>query len=93
MLPICLGIASFILAAATHSTAPRYVAMMLMVSGVYTGYVVVLAWISNTIPRPPAKRAAALAFINAVSNSSSIWTSYLYINPPGYGESPLAFLL
>ncbi|KAK7722657.1 hypothetical protein SLS57_004862 [Botryosphaeria dothidea] len=84
VLPICLGIASFILAAATHSTAPRYVAMMLMVSGVYTGYVVVLAWISNTIPRPPAKRAAALAFINAVSNSTSIWTSYVYINPPGY---------
>ncbi|KAL1642936.1 hypothetical protein SLS58_005178 [Diplodia intermedia] len=84
VLPICLGIVSFILAAATHSTTPRYVAMMLMVSGVYTGYVVVLAWISNTIPRPPAKRAAALAFINAVSNSSSIWTSYLYINPPGY---------
>ncbi|OJD30853.1 pantothenate transporter liz1 [Diplodia corticola] len=84
VLPICLGIVSFILAAATHATAPRYVAMMLMVSGVYTGYVVVLAWISNTIPRPPAKRAAALAFINAVSNSSSIWTSYLYINPPGY---------
>lgn len=64
--------------------------MMLMVSGVYTGYVVVLAWISNTIPRPPAKRAAALAAINAVSNSTSIWTSYLYVNEPRYSEfSPL----
>ncbi|GME25154.1 Pantothenate transporter [Neofusicoccum parvum] len=84
VLPICVGIVSFVLAAATTKTAPRYVAMMLMVSGVYTGYVVVLAWISNTIPRPPAKRAAALAFINAVSNSSSIWTSYLYINAPRY---------
>ena len=29
--------------------------MMLMPAGVYTGYVVALAWISNTLPRPPAK--------------------------------------
>lgn len=39
---------------------------------------VALAWISNTLPRPPAKRAAALAFINAVSNASSIYASYMY---------------
>ncbi len=30
------------------------------------------------MPRPPAKRAAALAFINAASNIPSIYTSYLY---------------
>lgn len=30
------------------------------------------------MPRPPAKRAAALAFINAVANATSIYTSYLY---------------
>jgi hypothetical protein len=76
--PLCFAVAAFILAACTTSTAPRYVAMMLMVPGVYTGYVVALAWISNTIPRPPAKRAAALAGINAVSNASSIYASYMY---------------
>ena len=52
--------------------------MMLMVPGVYSGYVVGLAWISNSIPRPPAKRAAALAFVNAISNTSSIYASYMY---------------
>ena len=52
--------------------------MMLMVPGVYSGYVVGLAWISNCLPRPPAKRAAALALINAISNSSSIYASYMY---------------
>lgn len=38
------------------------------------------------MPRPPAKRAAALAFINAVSNCSSIYASYLYPKSasPGY---------
>jgi len=78
VLPLCVGVVAFVLAAATTATAPRYIAMMLMVSGVYTGYVVCLAWISNSIPRPPAKRAAALAAINAVSNCSSIYASYLY---------------
>lgn len=78
VLPLCVSVVAFILAACTTATAPRYVAMMLMVPGVYTGYVVALAWISNTLPRPPAKRAAALAFINAVSNCSSIYASYMY---------------
>ncbi|KAF1844242.1 pantothenate transporter liz1 [Cucurbitaria berberidis CBS 394.84] len=87
ILPLCVGVAAFILCAATHSTAPRYVAMMLMVPGVYTGYVVALAWISNSMPRPPAKRAAALAFINAISNTSSIYASYMYPQPKG-GKQP-----
>lgn len=101
-IPLLVGMASFILAATTTSTAPRYVAMMLMVSqlqfviiqltrltskqvpSIYAGYVIVLAWISNTIPRPPAKRAAALAAINAVSNASSIYASYMYSGSPRY---------
>jgi MFS family permease len=83
VLPLCVGVAAFILCAATHSTAPRYVAMMLMVPGVYTGYVVALSWISNSMPRPPAKRAAALAFINSISNTSSIYASYMYPQPKG----------
>jgi len=81
--PLCFAIFAFILAAATTKTGPRYVAMMLMVPGVYSGYVVALAWISNSLPRPPAKRAAALAFINAISNSSSIYASYMYESSMG----------
>lgn len=44
----------------------------------YSGYTTALAWVSNTLPRPPAKRAAALGFINAISNCASIYASYLY---------------
>lgn len=76
-LPLYISIAAFILAAATTSTAPRYVAMMLMPSTVYAGYVVALAWMSNCLPRPPAKRAAALAVVNAVSNATSIYVSFM----------------
>jgi MFS family permease len=77
-IPLSLAVVTFIIAAATTNTAARYTAMMLMISGLYSGYTTALAWISNTLPRPPAKRAAALAFINAVANCSSIYTSYLY---------------
>lgn len=35
----------------------------------------IYAWIANAIPRPPAKRAAALAFINSVGNAASICKS------------------
>ncbi|KAL8809621.1 MAG: hypothetical protein Q9200_003256 [Gallowayella weberi] len=82
-LPLYFAVIAFVIAAATIKTGPRYLAMMLMIPGVYTGYVVALAWISNTLPRPPAKRAAALAAINAVSNASSIYASYLYPESAG----------
>lgn len=93
-LPLYVGVIAFILAAATTSTAPRYVAMMLMVPGVYTGYVVALGWISNTLPRPPAKRAAALAAINAISNCSSIYASYMFPKSAGprYGMSKITHI-
>jgi hypothetical protein len=83
-LPLLVTVAAYILAAATTSIAPRYVAMMLMPSSFYASFVIVLAWISNTIPRPPAKRAAALAAINAVSNMASIYASYMYSGAPRY---------
>ncbi|KKK19201.1 MFS transporter [Aspergillus rambellii] len=79
-LPLYISVAAFIIAATTTSTAPRYVSMMLMVPSLYTSYVVALGWISNTLPRPASKRAAALAGINCVSNASSIYASYMYPN-------------
>ncbi|KAK8041999.1 hypothetical protein PG993_006522 [Apiospora rasikravindrae] len=86
VLPLVVNMAANIIAATTTSLGPRYLSMMLMVPSVYSAFVVALAWISNTLPRPPAKRAAALAFINAVSNSSSIYASYMYPKSaaPGY---------
>ncbi|GAB1217936.1 hypothetical protein ATERTT37_007179 [Aspergillus terreus] len=77
-LPLYIAVAAFIIAATTIAVAPRYLSMMLMVPSLYTGYVVALGWISNTLPRPASKRAAALAGINCVSNASSIYASYMY---------------
>jgi hypothetical protein len=89
--PLYFAVAAYIIAVTRQDFAPRYVAIMLMIPGVYAGYVVALGWISNCIPRPPAKRAAALAFINAVSNCSSIYASYMYIGAPKFSRYFLHF--
>lgn len=49
----------------------------------------IYAWIANAIPRPPAKRAAALAFINSIGNAASIWTPFTYndSDKPYYREA------
>ena len=74
-LPLYIGVVAFMIAATTTKTGPRYLAMMLMIPGVYTGYVVAVAWISNTLPRPPAKVSLQLAsmtsLISGVARSSS----------------------
>jgi hypothetical protein len=42
-----------------------------------------LAWISNTIQRPVAKKAAAIAMVNAMGNIGSIPGSYIW--PAAWG--------
>ncbi|KAJ5279243.1 hypothetical protein N7478_004615 [Penicillium angulare] len=77
-IPPIIAIVSFILAMAGNNFAARYVAMCIMLGGIYSSYVVALGYISNILPRPAAKRAAALAFINCMSNVCQIYTPYLY---------------
>lgn len=77
-IPLVVAIIGFIIAISTTATAPRYFSMMIMIPGIFSGFVVILPWISNSIPRPASKRAVALAAINATSITSSIWGSYLY---------------
>jgi len=49
----------------------------------YAGFVCFLAWVSNSIPQPPAKRAVAIAFINAFSQLGNIAGSYIWPNAWG----------
>ena len=83
VLPLCVSVFAFILAASTTATAPRYAAMMLMPASFYMSFVVTLAWISNTLVRPQSKRAASLALINCLSNTTSIYASYMYNSTMG----------
>ncbi|PFH46169.1 hypothetical protein AMATHDRAFT_77797 [Amanita thiersii Skay4041] len=77
-----LGIVGFIISIATMNTAARYVSMFLMAQS-YSGFVVLYAWMSNSIPRPPSKRAVALALINAFSQLGNIAGSYVWPKPWG----------
>ena len=49
------------------SIAGRYVSLFLMASG-YVGSAIILVWVSNSIPRPPSKRAASLGIVNGFGN-------------------------
>jgi hypothetical protein len=75
--PIPITIAGWAIFMATKSFGARYFSFFLMVF-IFCQNGTIYAWIAGAIPRPPAKRAAAFAFINAVGNSSSIWTPYTY---------------
>lgn len=75
--PVFISTAGFIIFMTTDSFGPRYFSFFLM-NFVFAQNGTLYAWISNAIPRPPAKRAAALAFINSIGNSASIWTPFTY---------------
>lgn len=52
------------------STYTQYYRFLMAQS--YAGFIIFLAWISNTIARPPSKRAVALAFINSFAQLGNI---------------------
>ncbi|KAI5124987.1 hypothetical protein M0805_007412 [Coniferiporia weirii] len=83
-LPLVVGIIGFVIAMSTMNTAARYISLFLMASS-YAGFVTFYAWMSNSIPRPPSKRAVAIAFINAFSQLGNIAGSYVW--PTMWGPS------
>ncbi|KAJ6515941.1 MFS general substrate transporter [Mycena sanguinolenta] len=79
-----LGILGFIIAISTMNTAARYISLFLMAQS-YAGFVVMYAWISTSFPRPPSKRAVALALVNCWSQLGNISGSYVW--PSNWGPS------
>ncbi|EME42552.1 hypothetical protein DOTSEDRAFT_73412 [Dothistroma septosporum NZE10] len=75
--PVPLVIAGALIFMFTDSFGPRYFSLFLL-NFIFTMNGTIYAWIANAIPRPPAKRAAALAFMNSVGNAASIWTPFTY---------------
>lgn len=85
--PICGGIVGFVISMCTTNTAARYVALFLQASS-YAGFIVFYSWISSSFPRPPAKRAVAIAMINAFSQLGNIAGSYVWnMSENGYRKS------
>ncbi|KIM90743.1 hypothetical protein PILCRDRAFT_59096 [Piloderma croceum F 1598] len=75
-IPLAVGILGFVIAAATMNTAARYISLFLMAQS-YAAFITFLAWVSNSIPRPPSKRAVALATINAFSQLGNVAGSFV----------------
>lgn len=75
--PIPITIVGFIIFMTTDSFGPRYFSLFLM-NFTFAQNGTLYSWIASSLPRPPAKRAAAYAFINSIGNSASIWTPYTY---------------
>ncbi|KZV99152.1 MFS general substrate transporter [Exidia glandulosa HHB12029] len=78
----------FLLALSSMNTATRYISLFLLASG-YSGFSLMLVWVSNSMPRPPAKRAAAIALVNGFGNLGNVLGSYTWKAKwgPGYHES------
>ena len=53
------------------SVGGRYVSLFLLAAG-YVGASMTLVWVSNSIPRPPSKRAASLGIINGIGNLGNL---------------------
>lgn len=61
------------------STGGRYFSMFLMTAGSYAPYNLCVSWVSATLPRPRAKRAAALAVCNFMgAGVAHFYTSYMF---------------
>ncbi|PIL33374.1 MFS general substrate transporter [Ganoderma sinense ZZ0214-1] len=70
-------IVGYIIGVSTFSIGGRYVAMFLMACG-YAGFALTLVWVSNAVPRPPAKRSAAIAIVNGFGNLGNLISSYTW---------------
>jgi len=75
--PIPITIVGFVIFMSTNNFGAKYFSLFLMVF-IFSMNGTTYAWIAGAIPRPPAKRAAAFAFINSMGNSASIWTPFTY---------------
>ncbi|KAJ6099013.1 hypothetical protein N7467_000548 [Penicillium canescens] len=76
--PIPITIIGFVVYMKTNTFGPRYFSFFLMVF-VFAQNGTIYSWLASSLPRPPAKRAAAFAFFNSLGNSASIWTPYTYM--------------
>ncbi|KIM50312.1 hypothetical protein SCLCIDRAFT_1225422 [Scleroderma citrinum Foug A] len=67
----------FVISLTTMLTAARYLSLFLMTVG-HSGSMLIIVWVANSIPRPPAKRSAAIALVNGVSGTGAVVGSYIW---------------
>ncbi|EIM85076.1 MFS general substrate transporter [Stereum hirsutum FP-91666 SS1] len=70
-------IIGYIIGVSTMVTGARYVAMFLLATG-YAGLSLSLVWVANAVPRPPAKRAAAIGPVSGFGNIGTLIGSFVW---------------
>ncbi|KAI6113705.1 MFS general substrate transporter [Pisolithus croceorrhizus] len=82
--PVSVGMIGFVMAIMSTDTLARYVSLFFMTQ-TWVSYIVLLAWVSNSIPESSSKRAVSIAFGNTLSSISNIASSYVW--PAAWGPS------
>ncbi|KAJ7643677.1 MFS general substrate transporter [Roridomyces roridus] len=70
-------ILGYIISLSTTAVSARYLSMFCMVLG-QAGSALTLVWVANVVPRPPAKRAAAIGIVNGLGNLGNLMGSYTW---------------
>ncbi|KAJ7695351.1 major facilitator superfamily domain-containing protein [Mycena rosella] len=74
---------SFIIVIVVENKKVKYSFLCFAVAGIYAAAPLTLMWVSNIIDHPAEKRAVAIAFVNALGNSASIYGSFLWPSTTG----------
>lgn len=78
-----LACISFIITVAVDNEKVKYAFLCFGVGGVYAACPLTLLWVSGIISHPAEKRAVAIALVNALGNSASIYGSFLWPSTTG----------
>ncbi|KAL4923607.1 major facilitator superfamily domain-containing protein [Aspergillus undulatus] len=73
-----IGCILFIAVATVQNRMVQYILTIFAFGTIYGCSPLVKTWVSDVIPQPAAKRAVAIALINAIGNASSIYSSWLW---------------
>jgi hypothetical protein len=73
-----LGMVFFIIVTAVTNHMVQYVFIILAFGMVYALPPLILTWVPNVISQPAEKRAVAIALVNALGNSASIYGVFLW---------------
>ncbi|KAF9018374.1 MFS general substrate transporter [Hymenopellis radicata] len=69
---------SFIIVVSVNNDHVKYAFLCFAVGGVYATCPLTLLWVSSVIDHPAEKRAVAIALVNGLGNSASIYGSFLW---------------
>ncbi|KJA23079.1 hypothetical protein HYPSUDRAFT_138255 [Hypholoma sublateritium FD-334 SS-4] len=71
------SVLGYIIAQSTMAVGGRYLSLFLLSLG-QVGFAMTIVWVSNTIPRPPSKRAASIGIVNGFGNLGNLVSSFVW---------------